>query len=282
VPKLYPGHLDLHPADFKCAMYLFYLDESGNTGTDLDSTDQPIHWLVALAMQPHVAHTIGAALWTLTLRFFPDSVSNPDFEFHGSYLFSGRGSNYAHLTPAQRVQVYEELVSLVFTHDCHIFVRGINKAGHKARAAANGYTPDHPHTLGFMYLAEQCDEWLAARQPGTLIEQHPPVLGLVVADESRETYRDVIRGFAHWRHYKTTGYRARTIQYLIDTVHYVQSQDSSLIQLADCVAYLRSRVGRVWRGRGTNAADYTASEAAVARLWLTYCSPKVVSDRVWP
>jgi len=27
-------------------MYLFYIGESGNTGADLDNTDQPIHWLV--------------------------------------------------------------------------------------------------------------------------------------------------------------------------------------------------------------------------------------------
>jgi hypothetical protein len=31
-------------------MYLFYIDESGNTGTDLDAADQPVHWLVSLAV----------------------------------------------------------------------------------------------------------------------------------------------------------------------------------------------------------------------------------------
>ena len=68
----------------------------------------------------------------------------------------------------------------------------------------------------------------------------------------------------------------------IDTVYYAKSQDSSLIQLVDCVAYLRSIIHRLWRERGSNAAAYSASEAAVSRLWLNYCDPKVTSQRVWP
>jgi hypothetical protein len=92
----------------------------------------------------------------------------------------------------------------------------------------------------------------------------------------------VVRGFAHWRHHGTFGYRARTIRYLIDTVHYVQSQDSALIQLVDCVAYLRARVDRLWRSKSTAIAAYTPSEAVINRLWVKHCSPKIVSERVWP
>ena len=32
-------------------MYLFYIDESGNTGRDLDSPEQPVHWLVGVGVE---------------------------------------------------------------------------------------------------------------------------------------------------------------------------------------------------------------------------------------
>lgn len=33
-------------------MNLFYIDESGNTGRDLDSVEQPVHWLVGVESTP--------------------------------------------------------------------------------------------------------------------------------------------------------------------------------------------------------------------------------------
>jgi hypothetical protein len=133
-----------------------------------------------------------------------------------------------------------------------------------------------------MYLVERIDEWLEEHQPESdLLSPEPPLYGLLVADEQKEVDRDIIRQFAFWRDFGTDGYRRREIRYLIDTVHYVPSQDSWLIQLADCVAFLRNRLERVLRRKGWDTATYTESEQAVSTLWR-HCAPQVVDDRVWP
>lgn len=264
-------------------MYLFYVDESGNTGTNLDTPDQPVHWIVAIGITPVALKAIEADMLALALRTFRSRARAADFEFHGSHIFQGNG-DCAGLAPADRVRLYDELLSLVGEHDCKLFIQGIEKARHKARATAHGYVPWHPHRLGFMYLLERIDEWLEDEQPEPTLFGAPasPLYGLIVADEQKEVDRDIVQRFAFWREAGTDFGSYRELRYLIDTVHYVPSHDSWLIQLADCVAYLRNRVDRLRRAKGSDKTKYTPSEAAVDRLWRDYCQPKVVREYLWP
>lgn len=265
-------------------MFLFYVDESGNTGSDLDSRDQPVHWLIAVGVTPSALNDIETEMLTTAVSYFGWQARTADFELHGSDIFSGRKEEYRRLSVDQRVQLYSDLLQLIGQHDCVLFVRGIDKQRHKERAERMGYDPDHPHRLGFMYLVERLDEWLEDQQPRTeIFGTASTTFGLVIADEQKEVDRDVVKGFAMWRMYGTDhGYRARNIKFLIDTVHYVPSQDSWLIQLADCVAFVRNRYGRIWRAKGSDKSAYTKSDEAIVRLWREYCAPHVASERVWP
>lgn len=266
-------------------MYLFYIDESGNTGANLDSRDQPIHWLIALGVSPATAMSIETEMLAIAGRYFGRRARDADFEFHGTDIFSGRTPDYRGLSAHDRVKLYAEILSLVDRFGARLFVRGIDKVAHKERAAERGYLPDHPYRLGFMYLLEQLDEWLEERQPspGLFEAAREPVLGLIVADEQKETDREVVSGFASWRQFGTDhGYRARHIKYLIDTVHYVPSHDSWLIQLIDCVAFVRQRYAKIFREKGFNVARYSKSDQAIMDLWKEYCAPNVETERVWP
>lgn len=260
-------------------MRLYYVDESGNTGLNLDSPEQPVHWVVALEFTPPAVKAIQAEMLGLASRVFGVRARNPEFEFHGGDIFQGRG-DCSRLPVAERVALYAELLSLVGKHGCSLFVQGIDKAGLRARSVASGEPPLHPHRLAFMYLLERIDEWLERAQPEGSVE---PLYGLVVADEQKEMDREIVQRFADWRDSGTRfGHRARELRYLLDTIHYVPSQDSWLIQLVDCVAYVRSRFGRVLREKGADEELYSASERAVVGLWREYCAKKVASDECWP
>ena len=257
-------------------MRLFYVDDSGNTGTALDAA-QPIHWLVGIGFSPQALAAIEKRLLSLALQHFPQRARQPDFEFHGYELFSGRGDCRG-MKPEERVALYGEVLACLKAHDCPLFVRGIDKAAHQKRAGENGYIPEHPYTLAARYLLERIDEWLESQ--GTTQE---PVYGLLVADEQHEVARDMVALFALWRDQGTQlGYRSRDIRFLLDTIHFVPSHDSWLIQLADCAAFLRNRYERVKREKGSDSALYSQSEAAIVRLWEEHCQPCVINDRVWP
>ncbi len=260
-------------------MRLYYVDESGNTGLNLDSRDQPIHWVVALEFTPQAVKAVQAEMLGLASRVFGARARSPDFEFHGGDIFQGRG-DCSPLPVPQRVALYAELLSLVGRHGCSVFVQGIEKAGLRAHSIASGEPPLHPHRLAFTYLLERIDESLERAQPSAPAE---PLYGLVVADEQKEMDREIVQRFADWRDSGTRfGHHARELRYLLDTIHYVPSHDSWLIQLVDCVAYVRSRYGRVLREKGASEELYSASERAMVTLWRENCAGRVVSDECWP
>ncbi|MGD2120689.1 MAG: DUF3800 domain-containing protein [Gemmatimonadota bacterium] len=237
-----------------------------------------------MAVSPQSVRSIEEGMSALSLRYFGARARHPEFEFHGSHLFQGRGE-CRDLTPAQRVSLYREIVSLIGRNQGRLFVRGIDKAEHAERAKERSYQPEHPHKLAFRYLIERIDEWLEARQPEgkSLEEGSSPVFGLIVADEQKEVDREIIQSFAFWRDHGTgPGYRARGIHYLLDTVHYVRSQDSWLIQLVDCLAFLRNRYARIIRESGCREETWSRSEKTVVRLWRENCQPHVETERVWP
>lgn len=264
-------------------MYLFYIDESGNTGHDLSSTVEPVHWVVALGVTEHQAQAIETDLLGIALKYFRDRAHAADFEFHGAQIFSGRGDARA-LSPGQRISLYREILELIPRHGARLWIRGIAKSRHAARAATQRYHADHPYRLAFMFLVEALDEWLEHIQPAPplLAEGHPTTLGLLVSDEQDEVSRDLIAGFARWRQFGTDfGYRARDIRHLIDTIHYVKSEDSWLIQLVDCAAFIRNRLHKMQVRHGANAAEWPREASVILGLW-TACMGTVEGERVWP
>jgi hypothetical protein len=263
-------------------MYFFYIDESGNTGANLDSPDQPVHWLVALGIDVTHMRALEADVLALALKSFRARARSPDFELHGADVFSGRGECQG-MPPANRVQLYGEILGLAAKHGCVLFVQGIHKQRHKERARERGYAPHHPHRLGFMYLLERIDDWLESRQPhADLFEAASAEYGLIIADEQKEVHRQIVARFAYWKDSGTDFLSGRELKWLVDTVHYVPSHDSWLIQLVDCVAYIRSRFHRVLSHKGADQGKYSASEAAVARLWRDHCQALVATNYMWP
>ena len=260
-------------------MYFFYVDESGNTGKHADPAE-PIHWLSAVGVPVATLRRIEADMLALACDAFGPRAKEPGFEFHGADLFSGR-RRCRGMEPDVRVGIYRALAALLTKHGCALFVRGIDKARHHARAARRGYAAVHPHTLTFQFLLERVDEWLQKRQPrGRSADE---LLGLVIADEQKEVGREVVYSFARWRDAGTVmGYRARKLRYLIDTVHHVPSTDSWLLQLVDCMTYLRNRYEKIQRGKVLRGEALGPADEEIVSLWTKHCQPVLVCDGVWP
>ena len=253
-------------------MILFFIDESGNTGARLDHPVEVVHWMIALAVDEAWVRTLDRTLYELSCRRFGLQVAgHSDFELHGSELFGGKGFAEG-MSPSDRIACYEEIVQAISANHARILVRGINKPLHAQRAVQHGYVAEHPYTLAFQYLIEQMDEWLEhLERTGT------PQLGLVIADQQQEVDRRMVHQFNRWTQSGTSrGYRSRSIERLIHTIHYVRSTDSRLVQLADCVAFLRNRVQKV------GFTPTRPADQAVVRLWQSWCAPHVINDRVWP
>ncbi|MEK7727196.1 MAG: hypothetical protein AAB354_02220, partial [candidate division KSB1 bacterium] len=169
-------------------MYLFPTDESGNTGWNLDSPDQPRHFLVAIGVHEDKTREVDRILFRIALDYFPREARNSDFEFHGGDIYRGEGY-FNGLSPADRLQIYNRIIQVVLDFELPVFIEGIDKQKLKASST----NPAHPYNLAFLYMVERLEEFLEAQQPAAN--------GLLFADENRERDRSIISDFDSFKEY---------------------------------------------------------------------------------
>jgi hypothetical protein len=110
--------------------------------------------------------------------------------------------------------------------------------------------PEKPHRLVIGNLLKRIDEYAKGRDE----------LALVIADEveGQSSYRQDPWTF---QRYAARGYRARRVTRVVDTMHFVPSHASRLVQAADLVAFM-------YRRRATVRESDERARRANEALWL--------------
>ena len=164
-------------------MYLVYLDESGNTGTDLKDTQQPIFVLAALIVPETGWQPLEADLIS-TLRAQFSELPVDELEVHGSNLRIGRG-------PFKESLCADELVFAISgysgeKHGLKLVYRAIEKKRFE-RWIDQTFGPGveiNPYRAAFPLVALRVvDDYLAAL-PGS-------ALGMFISDENTEIIQDI-------------------------------------------------------------------------------------------
>ena len=224
-------------------MHLFYIDESGNTGNNAADQTQPHHLLAALAVDAVRIRAIEADVKALGFKHFGKAASNTDFEFHGYDIHSGKGTYFKPLKVAQRIQIMDELLELVVQHNIPIFYAEIDKQ--------NAPKKYHPHQLAFLFLVERIEDYLRGIEAATAFSGEGSggdALGLLVADENEDIEQRLIDDLDYFKTVDTGfGWRPTQAKHIIDSIHFVRSNNNELIQLADVVTYIISKGRKVHR-----------------------------------
>jgi len=166
-------------------------------------------------------------------------------ELHGQPMYGGRGI-WKNVAVADRLKLFDDALATLATHQCVVMHSSIDKTrlGYEAIAKAG----NDPHFLAFQYLVEKAEMWLA--------HQTDPmkVRCLIIADETPEHDAYCIKMIHEMQHGRRGIVPGATLEHIVDTAHFVRSQDSRGVQLADLVAYTLNRHAR----GGSNAASVKA------------------------
>lgn len=193
-------------------------------------------------------------------RHLPLASRRPDFEFHGHALFAGSG-DFSGMTPAKRIEIYDELLQGIGLVDAKVIVRGVYKPG----LAKRYVDPFHPHDIALMFTIESIERM--ARQRDCRV--------LLVADEAREIEDAALRDLVSYQAVGTAwGWNTEQIDHVIDTIHFVRSETNPAIQTADCATFIAARQRKIDRGD-------VASNTAVTDLWSRHIEPYLWRDSVW-
>lgn len=219
-------------------MLLAYLDESYT---------RDHYYIAALVVQEQAVVPLTEALDAVVEKAADNYRGiRPRAELHGHELFHG-ASDWAALEgmARARIGVYNDAFQAIADVGACVILRGVHSRGLRERYQ----NPEPPHGVVLAHLLERIDTYAKRRAERAL----------VIADEvdGQQSYR---RDLRHFQRFGTWGYRAKQLTCIIDTMHFVPSEASRLVQAADMIAFMHRR-------RLTHTETDDRAVRANAALW---------------
>lgn len=216
-----------------------YIDETGSTGKG--AAKQPYLTLVAVIVDEDKVRPLAEAMSDLAMKHL--GWEPADFEFHGHEIW-GPSGYWKGKKPSELLAAYEDLIDLLPRFDLGVSHASIHKA--RLHKRYGGSADDNAYLLALQFLLEKIDR---------LSSQYK----VVVADEAKEHQLRAVAMVADaqkWGGGEVPGTKLKTV---IDSLHFVRSNASPGVQMADTVAYLLQRNRR-------GPEPHPDSQAARARM----------------
>jgi hypothetical protein len=224
-----------------------YIDESGNSGTDLQDPNQPRHYVGALLTKESSWKAIRSDLVTIAEKAIAAGAKADGFEFHGRDMYQGLGC-WDQVSRPVRMQIFEQSIKVLHAHNAHIAYGCADKV--KLRKYAQ---PMHPQRVAFWLCLERIARYASAEN----------CLAMIVADDTSPSMRSVTTDTLN--NYRNTGPPfgpTVDLSCVIDKVHYMVSHESLHLQLIDMCLYAIQR----WHSKRSPGIK-TAFDLTVARVY---------------
>jgi len=209
-------------------MHFFYLDESGDTGRNLNDANQPIFVLAGLSVSDKKWNNTKDLFDSIISRYFGGNIPQ-DFELHATQLLSpnGEGPFQGH-DIVRRLQLTKDLLNMVadLGHYIHYFAidkRSMNNHTCVFNTVFNNKTP---YLVAFDYLITYIN-WHVKQNLGQSAR------GMIVMDEKDE-HHDSVESIIHNRRYELPN--AHRVKWIVEFSYPVDSKKNPMIQLSDLIA----------------------------------------------
>lgn len=207
-------------------MHLVYIDETGNTGTDLHDSQQPIFVLAALIIPATQWQALEADLEAAIKKHFP-MLEASDIEIHATDLRSGRGA-FKGLPIESRLGLQDEWLKIAKKYELKLIYRAIVKKrflNWLVTTFGSGVLIN-PHIAAFPLIARVVNDYLTSLSASAL--------GMFISDENKEIVRDVEKSIKVLRGIDGTLRLSR----IVEKGFFIDSTKSRPLQLCDVCALL--------------------------------------------
>jgi hypothetical protein len=199
-------------------MHLIYFDE-----VKFEETWHPYYRLAGIVVPHTRVPDLEEKVNVLSAEIFGNRYLTKDTEFHSTDLLSGK-ANFKHRRIEERLKAWETLLDII---DCDDVLR-IDVRIDPARMYASDAI-ERTETEAFMHIVERSNR---------LMEKYNST-GLLVRDYEKDVITDTIFSLSYYRQHGTKYQFGTEITHLIDTVHFVHSHHSRMLQLADVYSFAR-------------------------------------------
>lgn len=187
-------------------------------------------------------------------------------ELRGTDLFSGRGP-WKGVFPSERIDTYRRALALLGQHGAFVAHASIDKWALLQSASSK---PKMPHLLALRFLAEEIESYLHLQLDP--LKQRT----LLIADETHEHEAYAHGLVTQMQAGNPSSDGGPTLTRIVDRVHFVQSETSPGVQLADLAAFVLTRRKRL------AASSPRPSDMAITRLAEIVDRRVVASRDTWP
>ena len=220
-------------------MILSYIDESGDTGKNLEDHQQPVFVLGALLVHQEQWNTVEAGFLSLVNEHFEDR-NIERFELHAMDLVNARKA-FKGFTIQQIVVFRDRCLALIKEHELKIIYRSIEKKRFKRfceQRFGSGLVV-LPYTMALPFVCGRINEILEERDD----------FGLLIFDQ-RHDLTDIEKTVRFLRLDEVSPIRT---QRLIERGFFVDSTKSAPIQLLDLALYYIRKLEEHKLGRTVSA-----------------------------
>lgn len=206
-------------------MHLIYLDESGQSGNNLNDPHQQVFVLAALPIPENLWLLIEQELQSAIDQAFP-APRPENFEIHATELINPR-NNFRQIPIPHRLEFLEAWFGIAKRHKLKVIHRGIVKKRF-SRWLTERFGAGisiNPHVAAFALISQVINEYLKTA-PGS-------PLGIFISDENKEVMHDVDKSIRLLRGIGTS----LKLSQIVEKGFFIESHKSLLLQLCDLFAY---------------------------------------------
>ena len=228
-------------------MHLIYFDESGNTGCNLDDSQQPVFLLGALVVPASCWQKLEQDLLLSLAIHLPD-LAKADVEVHAADIRNGSGA-FKHVPPATRVALRDDWLKIAQDHKLKFCGRPILKKQFQKWVIAHlgAGVKLNPYIAAFAHVAQIINDHLTETNS----------LGLFISDENKDVVRDIEKSVRVLR--LTDG--PLKLSQVIEKGFFIDSSKSRALQLCDlCTLYARKSAEAALLSKPLRKTDKDASD----------------------
>jgi len=229
-------------------MHFYYLDESGDTGRNLNDVYQPVMVLGGVSIRDEgwcQTHTIIQNI----LRDFFQGQLPEDFELHADDLLSPTGAGFfCGIEAERRYQLAIDILQILDTRSHNVHYIAIDKTRLLGAPPLNmrlSFNPRRPYLLAFDYMITYIN-WIVRNHLGQSAR------GMIILDQKYQ-YHNNIEDIMTDRRYK--GPQAHRVIWIVEFSYPVDSKKNPMIQFSDLVIYCVRRFIELENGYRDNWSE---------------------------
>ena len=225
-------------------MHFYYLDEAGDTGSNLDDPDQPVMVLGGVSVRDEGWNQTQSSL-NIKLKDFFEGTLPENFELHAIDLLSPAGEGpFEGYSMEKRCDLCIEIINILSerSHSVHYIALDKQKIKNNTLDLATEFDLKIPYLIAFDYLITFIN-WHLKEKLGRSAR------GMIILDR-KEQFQDSIRKIMLERRFR--GPAAHRVKWIVEFSYPVDSTKNPMIQLSDLVVYCVKRFVEIENGYRDN------------------------------